>query len=1057
MTTPVSEPAAQKSAVSADFFSTNNSRKMNSTIRISYDLHASMYSYKDMHIADVLDELTTKTNMYENTPDDEADPSKPNRIIAPMRPYGDIDCYCASEEETAQMDAIIEKVLHELFASTEKPTKYCLMKGSGYVASKGKWKSSWRFVITNLYATKAMVEELVVNIIGNRFKEMLIEAGVSPDREDFDKIVDKQPYSKGRKMRMCNSSKPNENRPLRLVHGELIDTLISYIPEDAEELIDGRPEAEKSKSAASKPRKMVIREKELKKGEEMCEAKWNVVTQVSELVDVKHLDDREDRLKFFWALWGEEQTDRMLAFICKLFQKSSKWATRGEAYVKEKIAQTDNTRISFGTIVFWAKETDEAKVKSIIRSNPIEYCDELFQQNIIPAATQMYDSRYVKQLPISKYDTIILQSHLGTGKTVVIMGDRNLGVTGILQDFERVLFISGRRSFTTYAMGELAKKGIDFESYENNSKQLSTINKLFIQVESLHRLADGFRAYDLVVVDESETICNQFNSLTTHRENMIQNHIMFERLLTGARKVVAADAFVSNRTLAMINHLRNPEHTIFITNIHQPYDRVAIELASVEKDKRVPNISAFIDRITTAIKEKKKIVIVWSSKTKGMQFAEQYLKTNPELKWRFYHGTSTKAEREELRDVATNWRDLDVLSYTSSITVGISYDLKEKQLTLQETIENNVKSVMFDEIFFYGCAASACPRDIAQSLLRCRNIKANKLTYTIDERGHIPSIRGIDELTAAFKDKKEKLKLDHPLVAWQSAPVWAEENYIYNTNEVAVSRAEYRKVFRRYLNLCGYKLEIVDEKGSMTLDNIAETDFDDIREIDDVEADDIEKKKQRDEAEPEDLLALKKYKVMMHIKQSHAEKYGRLIWKTYITEKSAEQHYWNAVREAKTTVEDNAMNEATARYIVMASKSVEQRTMIHKIMKVLKMKHSFETKDLPAAEMDEIIKELAPMENDIRRIFSLAKSRRKGDMDVGACADMISSMFAAWNGSNVKSNAKRVRKEGKQTRVYDYKIQAHHINLEDEEDATTLWDCLVVRQTEEPVIQSTDE
>ena len=307
------------------------------------------------------------------------------------------------------------------------------------------------------------------------------------------------------------------------------------------------------------------------------------------------------------------------------------------------------------------------------------------------------------------------------------MGDSKLNIQGIINDFKRVLFISGRKSFTAYALSELKQRGIFFQSYENNRNTLSECDKLFIQVESLWKLNSAFQKYELIIFDESETILHQFHSTTTNKEHMIDNHIVFERLIASADKIIASDAFITDRTINIFKQLRNKQRTIFIKNTFNPYSRIATEIMPFTKDTRVPNIGLFIHKILESIKAKKKIVIVWTSKTKGISFAKTYLEplTQEGLKYKFYNGNSTKDERAQLGDVNKHWAQLDVLMYTTSITVGISY---------------NNQSAIFDELFLYASSASATPRDIAQALLRCRHITDNKLTYVCDLRGQLSSI-----------------------------------------------------------------------------------------------------------------------------------------------------------------------------------------------------------------------------------------------------------------------------------------------------------------------------
>jgi hypothetical protein len=82
-------------------------------------------------------------------------------------------------------------------------------------------KISWRFVLTKRACTKPDMKEWVKQLDVTFPNNMKLDSSV---------------YSTNQKMRMLGSNKDGENRPLRLVKGNPIDTLITYIPADCETL-----------------------------------------------------------------------------------------------------------------------------------------------------------------------------------------------------------------------------------------------------------------------------------------------------------------------------------------------------------------------------------------------------------------------------------------------------------------------------------------------------------------------------------------------------------------------------------------------------------------------------------------------------------------------------------------------------------------------------------------------------------------------------------------------------------------------------------------------------
>jgi hypothetical protein len=126
------------------------------------------------------------------------------------RMYGDIDCkgFEGTEEEFKLKDLQTKQAIKEFL----KDEAYCLMTASS-------WEHriiSWRFVITKRMTSIEDNKQWVINEVPN----IKLPEGV---------CFDSAPYaSKNQKIRMLGSSKDGENRPLVLVEGKEIDTLITH-------------------------------------------------------------------------------------------------------------------------------------------------------------------------------------------------------------------------------------------------------------------------------------------------------------------------------------------------------------------------------------------------------------------------------------------------------------------------------------------------------------------------------------------------------------------------------------------------------------------------------------------------------------------------------------------------------------------------------------------------------------------------------------------------------------------------------------------------------------
>ena len=126
------------------------------------------------------------------------------------RIYGDIDCkgFEGTEEEFKLKDQQTKQAIKTFL----KDEGYCLMTASS-------WEFriiSWRFVLTKRMTSIEDNKQWVINSVA----DINLPEGV---------CFDSAPYaSKNQKIRMLYSSKDGENRPLVLVEGSEIDTLITH-------------------------------------------------------------------------------------------------------------------------------------------------------------------------------------------------------------------------------------------------------------------------------------------------------------------------------------------------------------------------------------------------------------------------------------------------------------------------------------------------------------------------------------------------------------------------------------------------------------------------------------------------------------------------------------------------------------------------------------------------------------------------------------------------------------------------------------------------------------
>lgn len=176
---------------------------MSDLIRIAKGLKATYKNARDYTLSQALLEIEKYTDNYEVLN------AEHNRL------YGDVDGKNIEGSENEFND--LDRKTKDSIVKFLKDEQYCLLTASSFLHKK----ISWRFVITN---RKTSAED------NKKWVQMNIEHIALPEGITFDT----SPYGKNQKIRMVGSNKDGENRPLRLIVGDVMDTLISYICEGCE-------------------------------------------------------------------------------------------------------------------------------------------------------------------------------------------------------------------------------------------------------------------------------------------------------------------------------------------------------------------------------------------------------------------------------------------------------------------------------------------------------------------------------------------------------------------------------------------------------------------------------------------------------------------------------------------------------------------------------------------------------------------------------------------------------------------------------------------------------
>ncbi len=340
-------------------------------------------------------------------------------------------------------------------------------------------------------------------------------------------------------------------------------------------------------------------------------------------------------------------------------------------------------------------------LKKICETRPEQYEVPFIPPNVEEGTLiKSSHSDWVREYSFKK-KCLMVRAEMGHGKTVQTMKLLKEG------NFKRVLIVTPRISFAMGINQEILSSEIKgFTSYRDKGFNVKN-DKIIVQCESLHKIANEVE-YDLVILDEVESILYQMCA-PTHSQNLIENNNTLESVLLRAGKILCLDGFLSSRT------------TTYFKSLKISYDVIRYKFKPNEK--KVVHLDSFksmLGAIDDCLKNGKKLFIYSSSKTKVIRDIEPLLKERSGgsekngCRWKAYHSDSgNKIDAK----VSEEWLNLDVVVCTSSITVGLDFNVKD----------------YFDCTFGYISRMSGVLiRDFFQGLHRVRHTK-EKTLYLVSE------------------------------------------------------------------------------------------------------------------------------------------------------------------------------------------------------------------------------------------------------------------------------------------------------------------------------------
>lgn len=660
-----------------------------------------------------------------------------------------------------------------------------------------------------------------------------------------------------------------------------------------------------------------------------------------------------------------------------------------------------------------------------------------------------YEEKYC--LPLDKWVDqgirhIILNSHLGTGKSTTIK--RLVEKTkpkSVLVLTPRILYAKNNHASLLEVLPKL-------KYYKETPKDQRIAEKYIVcSMESLWTVDSDF---ELVIMDESESLLNQLSSFTMAK--FPECVAKFENIMRSPtlKHVLWADAFMQDRTVQTAKNMellrregqmilpQSKESIVYIHNTYQPYDRVAHNVGSSSKD--------FVRYLEKHVKDypERRLVIVSASKKCVLESEAVIRRANPSGRVLSIHSDTDSSLKNRMSDVNTLWKEYDYVLYTTSITVGISFDDKE----------------YFDDLFIYFSAVGAPVRDLMQGSLRARGIKYNSLYYAGypkyigDYRYHIFERSDLyDDMNRILERRRNVLKKHGEddgsfftkVTNRDTLPMWLRDVWVFNEQEANTSALYHEDVVTEYLKICGYKEGVSYyvkapedtnwdfEKAMTKLDAQHGPGFEDIQEISKNEEQEYMEYLQNGTITEAQRYKLKKYHFMKDIvKEGTPLEETKRMFNAYCNRS-------DAIQRRITQGQEEAMGHVFEISTVFSGIDNAVRLQaIQEIAKALGLKHTQDIGQVITKEVfDFAAEKVMAMKQDLQEMFRLRDKEKKEEKKRAVTVteqghDLLNSVLARWGFTCIVRHKRKMKgPRGNQVNVAPYEVVAND-EKEDPEDPT---------------------
>ncbi len=391
--------------------------------------------------------------------------------------------------------------------------------------------------------------------------------------------------------------------------------------------------------------------------------------------------------------------DRISPSTCSLCnveheKENSLFLSLDGGILRQHCRRLQDTTAGARSRVIYMFETEEAVPSRLERLGKRAGATSMMDLGKYFEITERYNSPFLREIK-DEEGVLYMKAPMKLGKTKCL----KRYIEGLPEDVT-ICFVSFRVAFSNAILSVME----GFTSYQDIQGTLNSIvaPRLVVQVESLARVQGR---YDLLVLDESESILSQFDSSCLKAKTAAI--AVLAGMVASARRVICMDAMMTARTVEVIRKMREDSEgkgkELLSINEFKNGEDYTYELTYSE-----PKL--FRD-IINAVENGEKIVFVSNSVTKIEQYYAALRQRYPLLRMMSYTAkTDVGTKKAHMETINSVVQGLDVLMYSPTITAGVSIEVPH-----------------FDRVFSFFTNSSCDAISSIQMLGRIRNVGTKRV------------------------------------------------------------------------------------------------------------------------------------------------------------------------------------------------------------------------------------------------------------------------------------------------------------------------------------------